>query len=145
MRKKKKTDCPSGNRAWRGLFPGRLPVFALSLVCVLSVAMPALAGKKKVKPPRTVMGIVVDESENPIVGAVVEMTDVQTGKKLAIFTQEGGRYQFAGIDQDHDYKIQASYHGVMSQTRTASSFDTRNTIRLNLQIPPPKEDQDEAN
>jgi hypothetical protein len=145
MRKKLKPDRLNDGLAWRGLTRGSLPLVVLSLVCVLAVAVPALAGKKKVKPPRTVMGIVVDESENPIVGAVVEMTDVQTGKKSAMFTQDGGHYQFSGIDQDHDYKIQASYHGVTSQTRTASSFDNRNTIRLNLQIPPPNEDQGETN
>lgn len=145
MRKKLKPDCPSERPDRRALTFGLTPMFMLSLACFLAVAVPALAGKKKEKPPRTVMGVVVDESEKPIVGAVVEMTDVQTGKKLAIYTQDGGHYQFAGIDQDHDYKIQASYHGVTSQIRTASSFDTRNTIRLNLQIPPPKEDQEEAN
>jgi Carboxypeptidase regulatory-like domain len=142
---KLKSDCSTDGLSRRELIQRHLPVLVLSLVCVLAVALPALAGKKKIKPPRTVMGIVVDESENPIVGAVVEMTDLQTGKKSAMYTQDGGHYQFSGIDQDHDYKIQASYHGVTSQTRTASSFDTRNTIRLNLQIPPPEEDQDEAN
>lgn len=143
MRKKRKLSCSSNGRARRGLISGRLPLFVLVLVSAAVIAAPSLAGKKKEKPPRTVMGIVVDESENPIVGAVVEMTDVKTGKKTAIYTQDGGHYQFAGIDQDHDYKIQASYKGVTSQIRTASSFDSRNTIRLNLQIPPPKEDQDE--
>ena len=81
-------------------------------------------------------------AENPIVGAVVEMTDVQTGKKTAMYTQDGGHYQFSGLNADHDYKIQATYKGVASQVRTASSFDTRNTIRLNLQIPPPKDEEE---
>ncbi|MGE5325590.1 MAG: carboxypeptidase-like regulatory domain-containing protein [Deltaproteobacteria bacterium] len=145
MRKKLKSDRPNERSDRRALTFGWMPLFMLSLVCFLAVAVPALAGKKKEKPPRTVMGVVVDELEKPIVGAVVEMTDVQTGKKLAIYTHDGGHYQFAGIDQDHDYKIRATYHGVTSQIRTASSFDTRNTIRLNLQIPPPKEDQGETN
>lgn len=113
-----------------------------TMVCALAVSAPLLAGKKKEKPPRVVTGVVVTPAESPIVGAVVEMTDVQTGKKTAMYTQDGGHYQFSGLNADHDYKIQATYKGVASQVRTASSFDTRNTIRLNLQIPPPKDEEE---
>lgn len=120
----------------------RLAPCLMALLCALTVALPAFAGKKKVKVPRAVMGVVLDGAENPIVGAVVEMTDVQTGKKSALYTQDGGRYEFSGLDQDHDYKVQASYKGVASESRMASSYDTRNTIRLNLRIPPPKEEKE---
>jgi Carboxypeptidase regulatory-like domain len=144
MKRKRKSEDFKTQRAVWNFFYGRVPLTAAALVCVLAVALPAFAGKKKPKPPRVVMGIVVDGSENPIIGAVVEMTDVQTGKKSAMYTQEGGHYEFSGLNEDHDYKIQASFRGVESQTRTASSFDTRNTIRLNLQIPPPKEEEGAA-
>jgi Carboxypeptidase regulatory-like domain len=132
----------SGENAAAGkeLFASALKVLLAATVCVLSISALSFAGKKKPKVPRVVMGIVVDGSENPIVGAVVEMTNVQTGKKTAMFTQEGGHYQFSGLDEDHDYKVQATFKGVASEIRTASSFDTRNTIRLNFQIPPPKEE-----
>jgi Carboxypeptidase regulatory-like domain len=126
--------------AGRELFGSALRVLLAAVVCVLSVSALSFAGKKKPKVPRVVMGVVVDGSENPIVGAVVEMTNVQTGKKTAMFTQEGGHYQFSGLEQDDDYKVQATFKGVASEIRTASSFDTRNTIRLNLQILPPKEE-----
>ena len=144
MKKKLKPDAREDGQVLRGLCSSCALLVAAVLICVFVAALPAVAGKKKPKPPRTVRGIVVDGSENPIIGAVVQMTDVQTGKKLATYTQAGGQYQFSGLDQDHDYKVQASYHGVESQTRTASSFDTRNTIRLNLQIPPPKDEQDKG-
>lgn len=117
-----------------------LRTIAVGVVCLFTISSLALAPKKKEKVPRVVTGIVVDGSENPIVGAVVEMTDVTTGKKTAMYTQEGGHYQFSDLDQNHDYEIQATYQGVSSKVRTASSFDTRKTIRLNLQIPPPKEE-----
>ena len=95
-----------------------------------------LAKEKKV--PRVVTGVVLDASENGVAGASVELTDVTTGKKLEIYTPEGGRYLFSDINPHHDYEVQASYKGVSSQVRKASSFDTRNRIVLDLRIPPPK-------
>ena len=113
-----------------------------AVICALAAPPALLAGKKKEKPQRTVTGIVHNSSEAAIVGAVVEMTDVQTGKTSVMYSQDGGHYEFSGLKADHDYKIQATYKGISSEVRTASSFDTRNTIRLNLQIPPPKDENE---
>ena len=52
------------------------------------------AAKKK-EVVRTVSGMVLDQEENPIAGAVVEMTDLQNGKKLAIYTSDDGHYLFS--------------------------------------------------
>lgn len=108
-------------------------------VCIAAVAAFSFGAKKKREVSRVATGSVVDGSDNPIEGAVVEMTDVHTGKKIAMVTHEDGHYQFSGLDEDHDYKLQATYKGVSSDVRTASTFDTRNRIVLNFQIPPPKE------
>lgn len=121
--------------AHRGV-PRRAAAFA---ACALLVFSAFLNAKQK-KVIRVVTGEVVDQQDRPLVGAVVEMTDVQTGKKQAMYTQEGGHYEFSGLNQDHDYHLQAKYKGLASEVRTASSFDTRNRIVLNLQIPPPKEE-----
>jgi hypothetical protein len=106
-------------------------------LCVLSSFWASGAAAKKKEPvSRTVTGIVLDHEDTPIVGAVVEMTDVQTGKKLAIYTSQNGRYQFSDLNARHDYHLQASYQGLSSDIRTASSFDTSNRIVLNFKIPP---------
>lgn len=105
--------------------------------CVLGLSPRWLIAKEK-KIPRMVTGVVLDANDNGIVGATVELTDIETGKKVAMFTQEGGRYQFSDIKPTHDYKVQASYKGSSSEIRKASVFDTRNKIVLNLKIPPPK-------
>jgi Carboxypeptidase regulatory-like domain len=143
MKMKCKRERCGMRAARRGFLGNPLKILVLAVVCVLAVSALSFAGKRKPKVPRVMMGVVVDGSDSPIVGAVVEMTDVQTGKKSAMYTQEGGHYQFSGLDQDNDYKVQATYRGVASEVRTLSSFDTRNTVRLNLQIPPPKEDSDQ--
>jgi len=105
-------------------------------IAVLSVLFAReLTAKKKVI-SRTVTGVVLDRDDNPIYGAVVEMTDTQTGKKLASYTADDGRYQFADLDVHRDYQLQARYRGESSGVRTASSFDSSNKIILNLRIPP---------
>lgn len=110
---------------------------ALAACALLLVAVP-LSARRKQPPPRVVAGIVMDPQDNPLVGAVVEMTDVQTGKKQAMYTQAGGHYEFSGLNRYHDYHLQAKYNDQASEVRTASSFDTRDRIVLNLTIPAPK-------
>jgi hypothetical protein len=118
----------------------RFSWLVVGITCLLAFSSLAFGAKKKQVVPRTVAGMVVDGSSNPISGAVVEMTDVQTGKKTAMFTGQNGHYSFSGLDANHDYKLQATFKGISSNVRTASSFDTRNQIVLNFQIPPPKEE-----
>ena len=107
------------------------------LLCAFS--MPGLLAKEK-KPTRVVTGVVSDEAENPIAGATVVLTDLQTGKKIAIYTGEGGAYQFSDLQTTRDYEVQAARQGLASQVRKVSQFDPRNRIVLNLRIPPPKEE-----
>jgi hypothetical protein len=113
------------------------------LVVVAAILLPALAAPcavaKEKKPSRVVAGMVSDEADNPIVGAAVELTDLSTGKKSATFTQEGGAYQFTGLQPTRDYEVQANYKGLTSEVRRVSIIDPRNRIVLNLRIPPPKE------
>ncbi len=116
----------------------RISWLALTIaVCVL--ASPPRVSAKEKKVPRIVTGAVLDENDNGIAGATVVLTDLQTGKKDAIYTKDGGLYQFSDLRANHDYEVQASYKGVSSEVRKASSFDTRNKIVLNLKIPPGKQ------
>jgi hypothetical protein len=120
---------------------------ARALVCLLlisafqagSSASYALAKKKK-EVPRTISGRVLDEADNGISGALVELTDLQTGKKAAIFSEEGGRYQFSDLELTHDYEVKAGYKGTSSETRKASSLGERQAV-LNLRIPPQTSDK----
>lgn len=113
------------------------------LVIVAAILLPALAAPhvaaKEKKPSRVVTGVVSDEADNPIVGAAVALTDLSTGKKSATFTQEGGTYQFTGLEPTRDYEVQASYKGLTSEVRRVTVIDPRNRIVLNLRIPPPQE------
>ncbi|HTS71644.1 MAG TPA: carboxypeptidase-like regulatory domain-containing protein [Terriglobia bacterium] len=100
---------------------------------VLCGIRPELA-KDKTPQTRTVKGTVFDGSDNPISGAAVNLTDVQTGKALAIYSQEDGQYQYSDLRFDHDYTVQATYKGASSETRKVSMFDTRTHLVMNLTI-----------
>jgi len=112
-------------------------IAAAVLLCAFS--SPGLLAKEK-KPSRVVTGVVSDEAENPIVGATVVLTDLQTGKKHAIYTGEGGAYQFSDLQTTRDYEVQATHQGLASRVRKVSQFDPRNRIVLDLRVPPPKEE-----
>jgi len=121
----------SGSRVSR-----RVALTALLLALVLCAS--AGLAKQKASLTRTVSGVVLDEAENGIEGATVELTDVQTGKNLALYSQETGQYVFAGLLPSHDYTIKATFRGASSEVRQISSIDPRPRVVINLTIPGPK-------
>ena len=108
-------------------------------ICVLASFPAAVFAKQKKKISRTVSGVVLDDSNNPIAGATVELTDVQTTKKVAIYSEDGGRYQFADLNPAHDYELVALNNNISSDVRKVSSLDDRDKIVVILRVPPPKQ------
>lgn len=111
----------------------QLTRLVITLLAVLSCAV--AVAKEKRPPSKTVSGVVFDGANNALDGATVELTDLQTGKVLDIYSQEGGQYQFADLSLDHDYKIKAMYKGKSSEERQISSLDTRTRPVMNLTVP----------
>jgi len=114
---------------------------ALTLMLVVGVLLlGAIAAWAKDHQPttRTISGTVYDQSENSISGASVELTDVQTGKVLDIYSNEAGQYQYTDLRFDHDYTVKGMYKGLSSEMRHISILETRWTLVLNLTIPIPK-------
>jgi hypothetical protein len=131
---------PDGNPV-RGESCRRVPTlvaFTLLLLggVLLWWAVPGLAKEKK-PVSKTVSGVVMDEADNFIQGATVELTDLQTQKVLDIYSQEGGQYQFTDLRMDHDYTVKATYKALSSEARQVSSFDTRTRPVLNLTLHKP--------
>ena len=96
----------------------------------------ALAAKKKKPLTKTIQGEVVDQANNPIVGASVELTDVTTGKTLGIYSEAGGRFHFADLKPTDDYQVRAAYKGQQSDERHVSSLDDEAVRELSLTVPP---------
>ena len=105
---------------------------------VLLLGAVTASAKEKKPQTRTVRGVVADDADNPIPGAAIELTDLQTSKVLDIYSQDGGQYQFTDLRFDHDYTIKAIYKGASSEVRQVSSLDTRTPFVLNLVIPKSK-------
>jgi hypothetical protein len=116
---------------------GKLAAFALMLLGGVLLWGGAATGLAKDKQPttRTITGTVFDDAGNTIQGAAIEVTDIQTGKVLDIYSQESGQYRMADLRFDHDYTVKATYEGASSEVRRISILETRWTLVLNLTIP----------
>lgn len=129
---------PDGNPV-RGKWQRRAPKLAALTLILLGgaflLAPSAAFAKDKVPTSRTVRGVVIDEADNFIPGAMIELTDLQTKKVLDIYSQQDGRYQFTDLRFDHDYTIKATFKGTSSESRQISSIDTRWVMDVNLTIP----------
>lgn len=136
----KSSSLPTGSSCSRESSGGDLRRTALALAILgtllLLWAAPGLA-KDKTPTTRTLSGVVMDEKENLIKGAAIELTDLQTKKVLEIYSQEGGQYQYTDLRFDHDYTVQATYNGMSSEARQVSSIDMRWHMVLNLTINKP--------
>src|SRR5579863_9377885 len=99
---------PRWDKTFAGVHSGRRRSLAVMVMAFgLALAPTSVMAKKKKPPTKTVTGEVLDKSSNPIVGASVELTDLRTGKKLAIYSESDGRYSFAGLAPTDDYQVQA--------------------------------------
>jgi len=135
----------------------RLPLFALllSLGCIVPAHAQAtdpnpghspdvfldnhrsVKGKKDKAPSsRMVTGKVVDDTGQPLGGAMVTLTDTKTNEKNSVFTKKDGRYNFEDISFTVDYQLQARYKELASDKHTLSQYDrTVNVVRI-LEIEP---------
>lgn len=109
-------------------------VFCLLLLC----GVPSLSTAKQKKPlTKTIHGQVLNSARQPIAGAAVELTDVTTGKKLGIYADADGHYEFTDLNPHDDYQVKATYQNQESEVRHASSLDDTYVLVFNLTVPAP--------
>lgn len=110
------------------------------IVAILALALAVFAygqdGKKKNKAPaeRSVSGIVTDENDMPVPGAVVQLKNLKTLEVRSFIAKEQGDYYFHGLSTDVDYELKAESNGLGSGPKTLSSFDTHTEARINLKL-----------
>ena len=109
-------------------------IAAICCAILLAATVPARAAEKDEKPTRTVKGLVTDENENPIVGAVVQLKNTKTLDVKSFITDKGGNYYFHGLDTNTDFELKARSGDIVSRTRTVSTFDDRKEVVYNFQL-----------
>jgi hypothetical protein len=96
--------------------------------------------QKKDKNPtsRTVTGQVVDDSGQPLEGALVTLIDAKTKERHEYFTKKDGRYTFDDLSFSVDYSLKAKWKTLVSDERKLSQYDhTARIVRL-LEVTTPE-------
>jgi Carboxypeptidase regulatory-like domain len=105
--------------------------------CALSLSA---QDKKHSSQLKTVRGVVLDKSDNPVQAAVVFLKDTHSNQVRSNITNDQGEYRFSGLDPNAEYELYAEKDSAKSQTRNISSFESRMDIVLNLKLQQRKKD-----
>ena len=83
---------------------------------------------------RTVTGTVLNESSQPVIGAIVFLKNEKTKTIRSYSSTADGHFHFAQIDMSVDYDLWAEKDGKRSATKTVSSWDARKEFISDLKL-----------
>ncbi|MGH9646644.1 MAG: carboxypeptidase-like regulatory domain-containing protein [Bryobacteraceae bacterium] len=109
---------------------------SLSFICLSGLQPCFGAGSRPLT--RSVSGIVTDQNGNPVKGAVVLIENTAVLRIRSYITQDDGKYHFAGLYRDVDYRLKAKYNGWAGQAKTLSEFDSHDARVINLKVRGPE-------
>jgi hypothetical protein len=108
-------------------------LIAGACLLVISVAAHAAPDKKDKAQGRLLFGKVLDPQDNPVVGAIVYVTNMRTHAVKTYIVGQEGTYRFPGLSTV-DYEVYAQYNGHKSDTKSVSQFDDRSEVYVDLRI-----------
>jgi hypothetical protein len=88
------------------------------------------------KTDRTIRGVVRNDNEDLVPGAVVSLQNKRTQSVIKSVSGSDGGFLFEGLKKDIDYSIKAEYKGAGTVPRNISSLDSRQRLYLELKLPP---------
>lgn len=110
----------------------------LAAVCALLLALSAAAGatpdKKEKSTGRLLFGKVLDPQDNPLVNAVVYVTNTRTRAVKTYIVGQDGTYRFPALSTAVDYEVYAQLNGHKSDTKSVSQFDDRTQVYIVLKV-----------
>ena len=97
----------------------------------------------KYKPPkpsnaRTIQGMVKDQADNPVAGAIVQLKNIKSAKVVSFATKEDGKYVFHDLFLDADYELLAKRGDLAAPLKKLSIYDTRKDVTINFKLEPPQ-------
>jgi len=110
---------------------------ALSMALLLAMATAASAyadKKQKTDSGRLLSGRVIDREDQPLVNAVVYLTNTRTRAVKTYIVGPDGEYHFPALSPNIDYEVYAQFNGKKSDTKTLSQFDDRQQVSINLKV-----------
>lgn len=88
---------------------------------------------------RDIKGVVKDDKDLPVDGAIVSLKDLRTGKIVSFRTKQDGLYLFYDLNMDLDYELTAkSDRADGTVTKKLTKYDTRKKPTLNFNLEPKK-------
>jgi len=91
---------------------------------------------KKDSPYRTIQGIVKDQADNPLPGAIVQLKDTKTSKILDFATKDDGKFVFRDLSMEINYELLAKRGALETPVKKVSVYDTRKDVTINFTIEP---------
>jgi len=84
---------------------------------------------------RDLKGLVKDDAEKPVGGAIVLLKDLKTGKVIEFVTKPDGAYLFYDLNMDLDYELTAKGDGFTAPVKKKlSKYDSRKPAVLNFEL-----------
>ncbi|MEO5926055.1 MAG: carboxypeptidase-like regulatory domain-containing protein [Bryobacteraceae bacterium] len=99
-----------------------------------TVSMPPKGTNKEDANLRSIEGVVQDADKNLVPKAIVQLKDMRTLSIRSFVSTAEGEYHFAGLRLDNDYELKATLGEKNSATKRVSSFESRKTVTVNLQL-----------
>src|ERR1700687_4598633 len=95
------------------------------------------------KPPkpsnaRTIQGMVKDQADNPVGGAIVQLKNIKTSKVVSFATKDDGKFAFHELFLDADYELLAKRGDLTTPLKKVSLYDTRKEVTINFKLEPPR-------
>ena len=79
-------------------------------------------------------GKVLDKRDNPVVDAVVYLSNTRTHAVKTYIVGPDGSFRFPELAPNIDFEVYAQYKGQKSDTKSVSQFDDHKQINIVLRI-----------